>query len=90
MDESTPRAIMLGIAVHASQVLNAVVVGLECSETSTLDIEAALDHLCCNRCGHTQAMLLMIAALLDERGMDASQIYEAIPQFVAEIATCEL
>lgn len=87
---NVPRERCLTLAVGVAEILNAVVVGMECTEDSLFDLDAAMVTL--NRAADNQmcAALTVLAALFNERGIMPHEIFERTPYLVSQIALQDL
>lgn len=90
MTVNVPRERCLRLALGVGEILNAVIVGMECSEDSLFDLDAAKDGVYPFDERMLEAALVLLAALFDERGILPSEVLERVPYFMAQIALQDL
>lgn len=90
MTVNARRERCLSLALGAAEVLNAVIVGMECTEDSLFDVDVALSCVVPGDDELLASALIVIAALFNERGILPHEVFERAPYFVAEIALQDL
>lgn len=86
MYTNVPRERCLRLALGVGEVLNAVIVGMECTEDSLFDLDAAKDGVYPFDERMLEAALVVIASLFNERGILPHEVFERIPHHMAEVA----
>lgn len=90
MTPGGPRDRLIDLGLDAGIILDAVVVGMESSETSLFDLESALRFLDAEDDGLIAGALTIIATLFNERGTLPHEIRDRAPRYVTEIAFQDL
>jgi hypothetical protein len=90
MAVNVPRERQLRLALGVGEVLNAVIVGMECTEDSLFDLDIAKDGVYPFDERMLDAALVLIAALFNERNILPHEIFERIPALMAEVALQDL
>lgn len=90
MSIDIPRERSMALAVGVADVLNAVIVGMEVDDTSLFDMDAAMFALSRVADEKMCAALTVIAYLFTERNILPCDVFERVPEIVAEIALADL
>lgn len=90
MSDDALRFEALDVAECAAQVMNALIVGMECNDIAEIDMEAALSTVSEWTVDHVKAALLLLSADLYERGIEPYDVFERIPRVVSLLALRDL